>query len=59
MTKISFKILQNLKFENHEKSRILLALWLELCSKFKVLFLGLYCPNTNKQEISNFFDQND
>ena len=25
----------------------------------QTLFLGLYCPNTNKQEISNFFDQND
>ena len=34
ITKISFKIFQNLKFEGHKKNRVLLALWLELCSKF-------------------------
>ena len=34
ITKISFQILQNLKFGSHKKTRILLALWLDLCSKF-------------------------
>ena len=29
--KMSFIILQNLKFENYKKIRLLLALWLELC----------------------------
>ena len=34
ITKISFQILQNLKFDNHKRTQILLALWLDLCSKF-------------------------
>ena len=34
ITKISFQNLQNLKFDNHKRTRILLALWLDLCSKF-------------------------